>query len=343
MHCIGCVAAIRAAFDDFFKTVQTKETDKGVAMFARSAATKDAYESRIDELFSGAKASGPNSGVRVLDRSDVLDMLGFGNGPIHLAEGKVIKGQLGHPRMTALAWKKVPQWIEDPAAVFDSDTVPGALVMIAPEVINGATVRMTIEPNSEGGLNVNILTNAYDAPGFTPFARWFNSGLGRMVDQKAFPAVLSDSGLRLSSSAWQNKPGMNRILTEKNLAGYRKVNAPGLSRGENATGLSRQSVQDITDAIKARWANAPEIVVADSMDDPAIPQAVRDEDAQQRSQGATGAPEGFYYDGKVHVVANTMTKPGDVHQCVNHAGVLSCQFRTAFLKAPAGTPGQWAR
>lgn len=99
------------------------------------------------------------------------------------------------------------------------------------------------------------------------------------------------------------------------------------SRGDKAaTGLSRQSVQDITNAIKARWANSPEVVVADNMEDPAIPQAVRDEDAKQRSQGASGSPEGFYYRGKVYLVASEMATPGDVirvllHEALGHAGL----------------------
>jgi hypothetical protein len=207
-------------------TIQTKETDKGVAMFSRTPATKAAYEARIDALFAGEKAAGPNSGVRVLDRSDVLGLLGFGEGPVNLAEGKVIKGQTNHQRMTAEQWKKVPEWLDNPAAVFDSDTVPGALVLIAPETINGATVRMTVEPRKDGGADVHILSNAYDAPGFTPFARWFREGLGRLVDQKKFPAVLGDSGLQLSSSTWQNKPGMRNILPEKHLDGYRRKNSP---------------------------------------------------------------------------------------------------------------------
>ena len=181
-------------------TIQTKETDKGVAMFSRTPATKAAYEARIDALFAGEKAAGPNQGARVLDRSDVLGLMGLGDGPVNLAEGKVIKGQTNHPRMTAEQWKKVPVWLDNPAAVFDSDTVPGALVLIAPETINGATVRMTVEPRKGGGADVHILSNTYDAPGFTPFARWFREGLGRLVDQKKFPAVLSDSGLQLSSS-----------------------------------------------------------------------------------------------------------------------------------------------
>ncbi len=161
-------ARINAAFDKLAKTIKTKQTDKGVAMFSRAPATKAAYEARIDALFAGEKAAGPNSGVRVLDRSDVLGLLGFGEGPVNLAEGKVIKGQTNHQRMTAEQWKKVPEWLDNPAAVFDSDTVPGALVLIAPETINGATVRMTVEPRKDGGADVHILSNAYDAPGFTP-------------------------------------------------------------------------------------------------------------------------------------------------------------------------------
>jgi hypothetical protein len=227
------IPAIRAGFDHFFQTVETRETEGGnVAMFSRSPSTKSAYEARIDALFAGEKAAGPNQGARVLDRSDVLGLLGFGDGPVNLAEGKVIKGQENHPRMTAEQWKKVPEWLDNPAAVFDSDTVAGALVLIAPETINGVTVRMTVEPRKDGGADVHILSNAYDAPGFTPFARWFREGLGRLVDQKKFPTVLGDSGLQLSSSTWQNKPGTRKILTEKHLDGYRRANNPAAFMGQ---------------------------------------------------------------------------------------------------------------
>lgn len=190
--------------------------------FSRSQKTQQAYEARIDALFAGEKAAGPNNGVRVLDSSDVLGLLGFGNGPVHLAEGKVLKSQDNHPQMTAEVWKKIPQWLDDPAAVFDSDTVSGRLTMIAPELVNGYLVLMAIEPNASG-TQVHILVNAYNKDGgHPPVGRWLREGKGYLVDQKKFPTVLGDSGLQLSSSAWQNKPGMRKILTEKNLAGYRK-------------------------------------------------------------------------------------------------------------------------
>jgi hypothetical protein len=104
--------------------------------FSRSASTKAAYEARIDALFAGGKPT--LDGVRVLDRSDMLALLGMGDGPVNLAEGKVTAGQDNHPHMTAAMWKKIPQWLDNPALVFDSDTTPGRLVFIAPELVNGA-------------------------------------------------------------------------------------------------------------------------------------------------------------------------------------------------------------
>lgn len=60
------------------------------ALFSVSQSTRQAFDARIDALFAGGKAN--LHGVRVLDRSDVLDMLGMGDGPVLLAEGKVKAG-----------------------------------------------------------------------------------------------------------------------------------------------------------------------------------------------------------------------------------------------------------
>lgn len=205
------------------------QDDAGVKA-SRSESTKAAYEARIDALFAGQPAS--RAGVRVLDRADVLDLLGFGDMSVVLREGKVILGQDNHPRMTADVWKKVPQWLDSPAAVFDSDTVPGALVAIGPELVDGNPVRITLEPNrKQNTLDVHLLTNAYDAGGKTPWLRWSHEGLARYLDKKTFPAILAPSGLQLPRVE-QIMRGTGKILTEKNLAGYRKQqgDAPSFSR-----------------------------------------------------------------------------------------------------------------
>lgn len=348
--------------------------------FSRSSATQQAYESRVDALFAGEKPAGANRGVRILDRSDVLALLGMGDGPVNLAEGKVAADK--HPNMTAAVWKKIPQWLDNPAAVFDSATVDGRLVMVAPEVINGAPVLMVVEPQ-QGGVKVHLLQNAYDKDGSPPpLGRWLREGLAHYVDQKKFPAVLGDSGLQLSSSAWQNKPGMGKILTEKNLSGYRKANpftgvapassnekspagvkasglqlpstalqnqpgtnrmvtegenaaprkadssgGPALSRGESATSAQDTSrVQRVVDGFVKGWANAPEVIVTSDLQDAMVPKAVRDYDAAMRSDGAEGVPEGFYYKGKVYLVASQLHTPMDVvrvlfHETLGHHGL----------------------
>jgi|GEM_PF-4882557 len=65
-------------------------------------------------------------------------MLGLleNNKSIYLVKHKVILERINRPSITAKEWKKVPQWLEIPAMLFDSASVKGRLVFIAPELIN---------------------------------------------------------------------------------------------------------------------------------------------------------------------------------------------------------------
>ena len=213
---------------------------------SRSASTQEKYEQRIDELFAGSK---PNyNGQRVLDRSDMLDILGYGDMPLHLVESKVVQGVDNHPQMTAEVWKKIPEWVDKPAAVFESDTDKNRLVFIAPEKVAGRPVRIIIEPNGNH-LEAHILVNAYDANSRMPWQRWVRDGLLKYVDMTNAHTVLGSSGSnaalptrqpsRFGSSEAQSfrsqlngmlaqSRGRKKILTEKNLQGYLKNN-PALS------------------------------------------------------------------------------------------------------------------
>ncbi|GAB2712821.1 LPD38 domain-containing protein [Comamonas sediminis] len=371
------------------RAVDTLAAQGQATMFSRSASTQQAYEARIDALFSGHAQKDSRTGVRVLDRSDMLAFLGMGDGPVSLAESKVNAAK--HPNMTAEVWKKIPQWLDNPAAVFDSATVQGRLVMIAPQLVNGAPVLMVVEPQ-KGGMLVHLLQNAYDKDDSPPpVGRWLREGLAHYVNQKEFPAILQQSGLQLSSSAWQNKPGTRKILTEKNFSGYLKANpfavtelaakpiqqddesgkqksptamkasglqlpdtalqnqpgtgrmvtegenaeprkadstdGPALGRGESATSVQNTSrVQRVVDGFVKGWANAPEVIVTSDLQDSRVPKAVRDYDAAMRSDGAEGVPEGFYYKGKVYLVASQLHTPMDVvrvlfHETLGHHGL----------------------
>lgn len=87
------------------------------------------------------------------------------------------------------------------------------------------------------------------------------------------------------------------------------------ARGQS---MAAAQVQQVVDAMRAAWANPPEVVVAFDMQDPAIPAEVRAADLRQRSGGAVGEPEGFYYKGKVYVLASQMRTANDVARVVAH-------------------------
>ena len=65
----------------------------------------------------------------------------------------------------------------------------------------------------------------------------------------------------------------------------------------------------LVDGLKAKWTRAPEIIVARNMQDPQVPQAVRDYDETLKSQGATGEPRGFIYKGKVYLLSDQLKGP----------------------------------
>lgn len=100
---------------------------------------------------------------------------------------------------------------------------------------------------------------------------------------------------------------------------------PGQQGLENApSDVAR--VEALVALVKARWKNAPDVVVVESLDDPRVPQAVRDEGKTQQSQGALGIPEGFFHGGKVYLVAPQLGGDADVvrvlfHEALGHFGL----------------------
>jgi hypothetical protein len=114
---------------------------------------------------------------------------------------------------------------------------------------------------------------------------------------------------------------------------------PAVSNGEDTAfarsgsvqkGMPINQVSSIVSAIKTRWANAPEIVVAASMEDPAIPENVRAYNDKQKMLGAKGEPMGFVHGGTVYVIANQLTTPGHVVEVLFHETLGHIGLRGAF-------------
>jgi hypothetical protein len=89
-------------------------------------------------------------------------------------------------------------------------------------------------------------------------------------------------------------------------------------------------VERMAKGITARWANPPEVVVFTDMQDQRIPQEVRDEDARQKSGGANGEPEGFYYKGVAYLNAAEITTPQDSARVLFHEGLGHYGLRGVF-------------
>ncbi len=92
------------------------------------------------------------------------------------------------------------------------------------------------------------------------------------------------------------------------------------------TGLPTAQVEAVVRQLQSGWNNAPTVVVAQDLQDPRVPQAVRDENARQVAAGAEGAPEGFIHGETVYLVANQMGSPADaarvlLHEVVGHHGL----------------------
>lgn len=90
--------------------------------------------------------------------------------------------------------------------------------------------------------------------------------------------------------------------------------------------IGKQQTQSVVDAVKGQWANAPEVVVAESMDDLAIPEAVRAHNTDAVAKGAKGSPKGFFYKGKAYILADSIKSSSDAmetlfHESLGHYGL----------------------
>ena len=138
------------------------------------------------------------------------------------------------------------------------------------------------------------------------------------------PPILTGYLQPVKLSTGQTQPGftLTPAMREKAADGV-----PLFSKTDAAAqAQSTEKVQATVDAITANWANAPEIIVAHDLQDPRVPERVRQQDLKQRSGGATGTPEGFFYKGGVYLIASKLKTPNDIarvlaHEALGHYGL----------------------
>ena len=97
-----------------------------------------------------------------------------------------------------------------------------------------------------------------------------------------------------------------------------------------AQAQSIEAVERVVSGIADAWQNGPRIVVAFDMQDARIPERIRLEDQKQRSGGARGTPEGFYYDGTAYLMASQLKTPNDTARVLFHEALGHFGLRRAF-------------
>ncbi|MFN3375617.1 MAG: hypothetical protein ACK40S_03585 [Burkholderiaceae bacterium] len=233
-----------------------------------------------------------------------------------------------HPEMTAEVWKKLPGWMDNPAAVFSDPRGTGRLIVVAPETVAGYPVTMVVDPKPTSALRgvdepFQLLVTAYaKTTGGLPSVGFLasNGHLKYLHTQNA-PGIWQSAGVQFPRQSVILQ-GRDKILTEKHLNGYRRANAPAAFMGQPAASADSNArlvaTQMLVDELTARWKRSPEIIVARNMQDPQVPQRVRDYDAQLKSQGGDGQARGFIYQGKVYLLSDELDGPAQIAQVLFH-------------------------
>lgn len=166
-----------------------------------------------------------------------------------------------------------------------------------------------------------------------------NDYLANVVDEQFWEAQAA-LGMQLENSYPYAKAGEVPVIraafdhffstvetkdTDKGVAMFSRTERPAVSN-TTAVQLRRAMVQRTINSLSKGWVQRPSITVVDSMEDIRVPEAVREADAAQRSQGATGEPEGFWYQGQVYLVASALPTSADAtrvlyHEVLGHHGL----------------------
>ncbi|MBH1493390.1 hypothetical protein JY423_01490 [Stenotrophomonas maltophilia] len=130
-----------------------------------------------------------------------LRMLGFPDIPLRMNQGvlkKISEGKGGQrPGLVPATICKLPELIDEPAAIFTSGTVKEALVVLttASDADGNGSVIVSIQPNlRDANTCVNMITSAYSKQRSAWVREQVEAGLLRFADEKKSPGILEVSG-----------------------------------------------------------------------------------------------------------------------------------------------------
>lgn len=183
---------INKAFDELFETIKTKETDKGTVMYSLKR-DAEGFEKQVDNVSSGKL---PKSGmINVLARTPkVIQEAGAQDLPIEIRANKV-KQILDKHSLPLDIIKHIPEQLDNPLMIFESDRQKDSLVILTKLEHNGGSVMAALQLNKkQAHYEINRLNSVY-AKHKDVFVRYLKAGLLRYADKKEAPEWLHSVGL----------------------------------------------------------------------------------------------------------------------------------------------------
>lgn len=302
---------LRAAFDEFFKAVELR-TDEGgnVAMFSRSTPKDAPRITIIKDPDGNPELFGDHVELKFPSVTQRVEQI---EGP-----GQQILNYVVMPagRFEAAGYVDLLMENGQPVSLLD--------MAVRKDVREQGTGRHILEtilaayPNAD----LNISNIIPKARGF-----WEKMGIPAQNVEGAYDGNLNWQKFAeaTKSSRAREKAAGGRAAREGYDAG-REEDAGSPARGAQGRQEQVARVEEIAQRITAQWANAPKVVIFDGMADPQLPQAIRDKDNQQASQGASGEPEGVYFKGVTYLNASALKDEADVrrvlfHEALGHYGM----------------------
>lgn len=109
-----------------------------------------------------------------------------------------------------------------------------------------------------------------------------------------------------------------------------------MGEGDAAAEQAVAQAQARADAITAGWARKPDVQVVFDLSDPRVPAGVRSDAWAKKAQGASGEPAGFFYGGKVYLLASQLPTEAELRRVLFHEALGHYGLRALYGKALDG-------
>lgn len=144
---------------------------------------------------------------------------------------------------------------------------------------------------------------------------------------------------RPALKAYLASGGLEYLMPKRAIAaGIQQAMAPAMSRNGPTTTRSKK-IEDtyrLASGILSHYKNEPKLEIVETLDDPSVPQEVRDEDRKQREGGATDPVRGFLWGNTVFLVNSELKTTKDVAEVLFHETLGHYGLRGVFGKSLDG-------